>query len=140
MTNEGNGWFVCTVPAASAYVMLHPVSGTAQEPGQGETGYAVSGEAWIQNKQLTFSSKVITSHIDIATGQKLAADVVDTQSKTTSSASYTTTALQTEATLLFPLTQAATMRQVSQMLFIFTLRVHCNNSDPGNNKRNRADR
>ncbi len=121
MTNEGNGWFVCTVPAASAYVIFHPVSGTTQEPGQGETGYAVSGEAWIQNKQLTFSSKVITSHIDIATGQKLAADVVDTQSKTTSSASYTTTALQTEGDVIVPANASGNYASgITNVVYLYT--------------------
>ena len=93
MTSEGNNWYVCTVPASSAYVMFHPTSGSEQEPGSGEQGYPVSGEAWIQNKTLTFSSKVVTSHIDLATGKKIAADVVDSQAKTTSSSSYTTSAL-----------------------------------------------
>lgn len=92
MTSEGNNWYVCTVPASSAYIMFHNGS-TSQEPGQGENGYPASGEVWIQNKTVTFSCKVVTSHIDIATGQKLSADVVDSQAKTTSSNSYTTSVL-----------------------------------------------
>ncbi len=102
MTSEGNGWYKCTVPASSAYVMFHPSSGTGQEPGQGEQGYLVSGEAWIQNKSVTFSSKVITSHIDIATGQKISADVVDSQAKTTSSNSYSTSALSGRTDVIVP--------------------------------------
>ncbi len=92
MTSEGNNWYTCTVPASSAYVMFHN-GGTAQEPGQGASGYPASGEVWIQNKEATFSCKVVTSHIDIATGQKITADVVNSQAKTTSASSYTTSAL-----------------------------------------------
>ena len=93
MTSEGNNWYVCTVPAPSAYVMFHPTSKTSQDPGQYESGYPVSGEAWIKNKTLTFSSKIVTSHIDLATGKRLAADVVDSQAKTTSANTYRTSAL-----------------------------------------------
>ena len=102
MTSEGNGWFVCTVPAISAYVMFHPTSGSAQEPGSGEQGYPVAGEAWIQNKTVTFSSKVITSHIDVATGKKIADDVIDNQAKTTSASSYTTSALSGRTDVITP--------------------------------------
>ena len=72
MTSEGNGWLKCTIPAPSSYVMFH--TNSQQEPGANETGYLVSGEAWVQNKKLSFSSKVITSHIDAATGEKIADD------------------------------------------------------------------
>ncbi len=92
MTSEGNNWYTCTVPASSAYVMFHN-GGTSQEPGQGASGYPASGEVWIQNKEVTFSCKVVTSHIDIATGKKLADDVVESQAKTTSAGRYTTSAL-----------------------------------------------
>lgn len=102
MTSEGNGWFVCTVPAISAYVMFHPTSGSAQEPGSGEQGYPVAGEAWIQNKTVTFSSKVITSHVDVATGKKIADDVIDNQAKTTSASSYTTSALSGRTDVITP--------------------------------------
>lgn len=102
MTSEGNNWYVCTVPASSAYVMFHPSSGSAQEPGQGENGYPVSGEAWIKNKTITFSSKVITSHIDAATGKKIANDVVDSKSEVTSSSSYTTSALPGKTDVIVP--------------------------------------
>lgn len=93
MTSEGNGWYVATVPATSAYVMFHQAVGSAQEPGQGESGYPAYGEVWIENKTMTFGSKVITSHIDMATGRKIAADVVDKKTKTTSKETYTTSAL-----------------------------------------------
>lgn len=92
MTSEGSGWYTCTVPATSAYVMFHN-GGSSQEPGQGESGYLATGEVWIQNKTITFGSKVITSHIDETTGQKIAEDVVDEQAKTTSANSYTTSPL-----------------------------------------------
>lgn len=74
MTSEGNGWLKCTIPAPSSYVMFH--TNSQQEPGANETGYLVSGEAWVQNKKLSFSSKVITSHIDAATGEKIADDEI----------------------------------------------------------------
>lgn len=102
MTSEGNNWYVCTVPAASAYVMFYTASGGSQEPGQGESGYPVSGEAWIQNKTITFSCKVITSHIDVATGKRISSDVVDSQTKTTSSNSYTTSALSGKTDVIVP--------------------------------------
>ena len=102
MTSEGNNWYKCTVPASSAYVMFHPSSGTGQEPGQGESGYPVSGEVWIENSVVTFGSNVVTSHIDIATGQKISADVVDAQAKTTSSQSYTTSALAGRTDVITP--------------------------------------
>lgn len=103
MTSEGNNWYVCTVPASFAYVMFHPTSpDSAQEPGSGEQGYPVSGEVWIQNKTITFSSKVITSHIDVATGKKIADDIVDSQAKTTSASSYTTSALSGRTDVITP--------------------------------------
>ena len=91
MTSEGNGWLKCTIPASSSYVMFH--TGSQQEPGANETGYLVSGEAWIQNKKLSFSSKVITSHIDAATGEKIADDEILIQSKVSSSDTYKTSPL-----------------------------------------------
>ncbi len=102
MTKEGDGWYKCTVPASSAYVMFHPRTGSGQEPGQGETGYLVSGEAWIQNKTVTFTSKVITSHIDVTTGQKISLDVIDSQEKTTNSNSYSTSALPGRTDVIVP--------------------------------------
>lgn len=100
MTSEGNNWYENTVPASSAYVMFY--SGSNQEPGQGDQGYAVSGEAWIQNKIVTFNSTIITSHIDINTGKKLADDVVESKSKVTSSTSYTTSALSGRTDVITP--------------------------------------
>ena len=74
--------------------MFHPTSNTDQEPGQGASGYAASGEVWINNGAITFTATVITSHIDIATGKKIASDVVSKKTKVTSSDTYTTSAEQ----------------------------------------------
>ena len=93
MTSEGDGWYKCTVPASACYVMFHPTSNIAQEPGQGASGYAASGEVWINNGAITFAATVITSHIDIATGKKIASDVVSKKTKVTSSDTYTTSAV-----------------------------------------------
>ena len=93
MTSEGDGWYKCTVPASACYVMFHPTSNIAQEPGQGASGYAASGEVWINNGAITFTSTVITSHINIATGKKIASDVVSKKTKVTSSDTYTTSAV-----------------------------------------------
>ena len=92
-TSMGTGWLKATINAPMAYIMFHPASSTGQEPGQGEQGYLCAGEAWIQNKVVTFSSTVITSHIDLATGQKVAPDVTNAVSKITSNDSYTTSPL-----------------------------------------------
>lgn len=119
MTSEGNGWYVCTVPASSAYIMFHN-GGSSQEPGQGESGYRASGEVWIQNKQITFGSKVITSHIDLATGQKIAADVVDEQAKTTSSETYTTSALTTSDVIIPANAQGNYSAGVVNVVYLYT--------------------
>jgi hypothetical protein len=102
MTSEGSNWYKCTIPASSAYVMFHNGAGS-QEPGNGESGYPVAGETWIQNKGLTFSSKVITSHIDMATGKKISADVTDSQSKTSNSVTYKTSALSGRTDVIAPI-------------------------------------
>ena len=93
MTSEGDGWYKCTVSAAACYVMFHPTSNSAQEPGQGASGYPASGEVWVNNGAITFKSTVITSHIDIATGKKISADVVSEKTKVTASETYTTSAI-----------------------------------------------
>ncbi|MEE1061224.1 MAG: type I pullulanase [Ruminococcus sp.] len=100
MTNEGNGWYVCTIPAKACYVMFHPTTGTEQEPGQGASGYYASGEVWIQNQEITFNSTVITSHIDIATGDKIAEDVVAEANKVTAKDTYTTSAVTNEDVII----------------------------------------
>lgn len=92
----GDNWYTVNIPnVKSCRVMFHPataVSGVQQEPGQGEAGYEVSSEAWIKDKILTFSCKVVTSYIDIATGKQLAPDVIKDYTKITSNGMYSTTA------------------------------------------------
>ena len=83
----GGKWLTSTVKAPMSRVMFHTTS--AQEPGQGEDGYLVAGEAWIDGGVVSFSTKIITSHIDAATGQKLADDVVVTTDKVKSTETYT---------------------------------------------------
>ena len=89
-SSMGSGWLKATIPAGSCYVMFHPASGSSQEPGQGASGYPVSGEGWIQNKTVTFNCQIITSHIDEATGKQLTADEVQSLNKVTSSGTYST--------------------------------------------------
>ncbi len=92
LTSVGNGWMDGTIPAGSAYVIFR-LSGGKQEPGMGESGYLVADEAWIQNKSVTFTSTVKTSHINLQTGEKIAPDTIKTAEKVTVNDSYTTTAL-----------------------------------------------
>ncbi len=87
-----NGEWVGNIPSGSAYVIFR-ISGGKQEPGMGESGYLVAGEAWIKNKSVTYTSTVKTSHIDVNTGEKLSPDVVQTADKVTSSSTYTTSVL-----------------------------------------------
>ncbi len=92
----GDNWYTVNIPnVQSCRVMFHPsgaVSGVQQEPGQGEAGYEVSEEAWIKDKIITFSCKVVTSYIDIATGKQLAPDVTKSYEKITSNGMYSTSA------------------------------------------------
>ena len=99
-TQLGGSWMKGTIPAGSAYVIFR--MGANQEPGQGESGYLVAGETWIQNKAATFTSTVKTSHINVNTGQKLSADVVNTAEKVLSSAQYTTSALAGRTDVIAP--------------------------------------
>ena len=95
-TALGDNWYTVTIPnVQSCRVMFHPsgaVSGVQQEPGQGEAGYEVSEEAWIKDKILTFSCKVVTSYIDLATGKQLAPDQIKSYEKITSNGMYSTSA------------------------------------------------
>ena len=92
----GDNWYTVTIPnVKSCRVMFHPstsVSGVQQEPGQGEAGYEVSGEAWIKDKILTFSCSVVTSYIDLETGKQIAPDVTKEYAKITSNGMYSTNA------------------------------------------------
>ena len=95
-TTLGDNWYTVTIPnVKSCRVMFHPstsVSGVQQEPGQGEAGYEVSGEAWIKDKILTFSCSVVTSYIDLETGKQIAPDVTKEYTKITSNGMYSTNA------------------------------------------------
>ena len=103
MSNDpsmGNGWLISTVQAPMARVMFHTY--TEQEPAQGADGYLVSGEAWIDNAVLSFSSKLITSHIDLKTGRKIADDVVVNTEKVKSADTYTTQPLAGRTDVIVP--------------------------------------
>ena len=96
-----NGEWVGTIPASSSRVIFR-ISGGKQEPGQGEDGYLVAGEAWIKSKVVKFSATVKTSHIDLATGAKIAPDVVSNASNVTSASTYTTSALAGRTDVIVP--------------------------------------
>ena len=119
MTSEGNGWLKCTIPAPSSYVMFH--TNSQQEPGANETGYLVSGEAWIQNKKLSFSSKVITSHIDAATGEKIADDEILIQSKVSSDDTYKTSPLPGRTDVIAPVNASGNLSSgVTNVVYLYT--------------------
>ena len=96
-----NGEWVGTIPAGSAYVIFR-IAGGKQEPGQGEAGYLVAGEAWVKSKNVTFTTTVKTSHIDIETGQKVSPDVVTTAEKVTANGTYTTSAVTGKGEVTVP--------------------------------------
>lgn len=94
-SSMGANWYVKDIPCAQCYVMFHPsaTSGSgakSQEPGVGEQGYNVSGEAWIKDGVVTFNCKLVTSFIDLETGKKLKDDIVKDCEKVSSSQQYTT--------------------------------------------------
>lgn len=101
MSTESGQWMVGTVPKGSAYVIFR-LTGGKQEPGMGETGYLVAGEAWIQNKEVTFTSTIKTSHIDLQTGEKISPDTVRTAEKVTTNDTYTTTAVAGRDDVIVP--------------------------------------
>ena len=119
MTSEGNGWLKCTIPASSSYVMFH--TNSQQEPGANETGYLVSGEAWVQNKKLSFSSKVITSHIDAATGEKIADDEILIQSKVSSDDTYKTSPLSGRTDVIAPVNASGNLSSgIINVVYLYT--------------------
>ena len=83
-------WVVVTVPTAACYVMFHNTNANAQVPDQGEPGYEVSGEAWIKDNVVSFNCTIVTSHIDLATGERVAADEVKDYTNVRSNQVYTT--------------------------------------------------
>ncbi|MGB5114800.1 MAG: starch-binding protein, partial [Ruminococcus bromii] len=119
MTSEGNGWLKCTIPAPSSYVMFH--TNSQQEPGANETGYLVSGEAWVQNKKLSFSSKVNTSHIDAATGEKIADDEILIQSKVSSDDTYKTSPLPGRTDVIAPVNASGNLSSgIINVVYLYT--------------------
>ena len=85
---EDKKWLVVEVPSSACYVMFHNVGN--QVPDQGEPGYEVSGEAWIKDNVTTFNTTIVTSHIDLETGEKLSPDVTKTYTNVGSNQVYTT--------------------------------------------------
>ena len=83
MKNIGNNWYQYEIPIASCYVMFHGSQGGTdnQEPGQNEEGFPVAGECSIKDRIVTYNSTLVTSHIDIETGEKLKPDTVKTSEK-----------------------------------------------------------
>lgn len=75
---------------ASCKVMFLLSNQGKQEPLNGEAGYDAAGTIYVKNKIVTFDAKVITSHIDAETGEKLAEDVVDNYSQVNNTGIYIT--------------------------------------------------
>lgn len=99
--------------------MFH--TNSQQEPGANETGYLVSGEAWIQNKKLSFSSKVITSHIDAATGEKIADDEILIQSKVSSDDTYKTSPLSGRTDVIAPVNASGNLSSgIINVVYLYT--------------------
>ena len=96
-----NGEWVGTIPAGSAYVIFR-ISGGKQEPGMGESGYLVAGEATIQSKKVSFNSTIKTSHISVKTGEKLSPDVVKDATAVNTSGTYTTSVLSGRDDAIIP--------------------------------------
>ncbi len=81
-------WLVQNVPTAACYVMFHDAN--RQVPDQGEPGYSVSGEAWIKDGVTSFNCTIVTSHVDLATGERIAPDVVREYTNVRSNQTYST--------------------------------------------------
>ncbi len=81
-------WLVKDVPSSACYVMFHDA--TNQVPDQGEPGYSVSGEAWVKDNVTSFNCTIVTSHVDLATGEKLSPDVVKEYTNVRSNQVYST--------------------------------------------------
>ena len=78
---------------ASCKVMFLLSNNSKQEPLNGEAGYDASGTIYVKNKIVTFDSKIITSHIDAETGEKLGDDVIKEYNNVTSNEIYLTNAI-----------------------------------------------
>ncbi len=92
-TSMGTGWVYIDVPTSSCYVMFH--YGSDQLPDQGEPGYVVSGEAWIKAGVVSFSNRIVTSHIDLKTGKQVSADVSKQSDNVNTTMTYTTSPVTT---------------------------------------------
>ena len=86
----GAGWVVIDVPTNACRVMFH--YDNKQVPGQGEQGFAVSGEAWIKDGIVSFNNTIVTSHIELSTGKQLSPDVVKEYTNVSSNRVYITSA------------------------------------------------
>ena len=94
MSSEGSNWYGATFTASNAYALFHNGNGTTNtEQDPGDVGYLCIGEVWIESGVTTFNTQVITSHVDAATGQKIADDVVVSAQKVKSTDSYSTSPL-----------------------------------------------
>ena len=87
---------------ASCKVMFLLSNNSKQEPLNGEAGYDASGTIYVKNKIVTFDSKIITSHIDAETGEKLADDVVKEYNNVTSNEIYLTNPIASLGTATTP--------------------------------------
>ena len=87
---------------ASCKVMFLLSNNSKQEPLNGEAGYDASGTIYVKNKIVTFDSKIITSHIDAETGEKLAEDVVTEYNNVTSNEIYMTSPIKKLGTASTP--------------------------------------
>ena len=81
-------WLVKDIPTTACYVMFHDANN--QVPDQGEKGYPVAGEAWIKDGVVTFNCSIVTSHIDLETGEILSPDVKRDYVEVGSNQVYTT--------------------------------------------------
>ncbi|MCR5652600.1 MAG: type I pullulanase [Ruminococcus sp.] len=101
MTNDstmGSDWLISTVRVPFVYVIFH--NNSDQDPEK--TGYPCSDEVWIENGVSSFSTKIITSHIDLKTGRKIADDVVINTEKVRSIDTYTTSPLEGRTDYITP--------------------------------------
>ncbi len=96
---EVGNWYKKTIDASNNQLDYFPASckimfllsgAGKQEPLNGEAGYDASGTIFVKNKIVTFDAKVITSHIDAETGEKLAEDTVTEYNNVTSNEIYVT--------------------------------------------------
>ena len=92
----GDGWEYIDIPTTACYVMFHYTNGdiNVQVPDQGEPGYPVCGEAWIKDGVVTFNNKIVTSHIEMSTGQQIADDVEKSNENVGTNQTYTTSPLR----------------------------------------------